>query len=105
VLASARNFKFCHVAGERFHCELWILNDRFEALPGGSMKAFLRWKGGELELESWQFEAIPANANLQGPALSAALPSMPEGLFRLELEVDGHGEWNSSYQFLHACAT
>lgn len=105
VLASARNFKFCFGAKEAFHCELWLLNDSLETLQNGGMKAFLRWKGGELELGSWHFESIPANANLQGPALSAALPSMPEGVFRLELEVDGHGEWNSSYQFLHACAT
>ncbi len=100
VLASARNYKFSWSRGEAFSTQLWLLNDRYESLNGGRMTASLVSGNNRLELGSWDFGSTGPNANLAGPVLKARLPSWNGEGFTLLLEVTGHPEYTSSYNFL-----
>ncbi len=100
VLASARNSKFAWTRGETFSTQLWMLNDRYQALEEGMIKATLLSGNKRLELGSWEFEGAGPNSNLMGPMMKVELPSWKTSGFTLLLEVVGHSEYNSSYTFL-----
>lgn len=101
VLASARLPKFSWASGEVFRAELWLLNDRAEAVPGGRLLAFLRHGRERLPVLAWVFPATAANINRSGPALRAELPAgWDAGEFSLELEVEGRPELASCYRLL-----
>ncbi len=84
VMASARFAKFLWSPDEILNCELWILNDSFEPIPSGTLTAHLEAEV-KIEIGSWQHPAVPANANLKGPALSADLSIFKNRLIRLIL--------------------
>ncbi len=100
VLASARNHKLQWKEGEEFTAEMWILNDHYGELQGGTVKARLVAGETVIALGEWQYAAAGPNENLQGPAFSTLLPALGPDRFTLELDVDGHPEYNSSYMFL-----
>jgi beta-mannosidase len=102
VLVSARNSKLVWRRGEVFSTQLWILNDLHEVLEGGVVKAILISGNKHLELDSWVYEGAAPNTNLEGPRLQMELPSWRSEGFTLLLEVEGHPEYNSSYDFLLA---
>ncbi len=105
VMASARNFKFSWQEGEDFRTELWMLNDRFQKVEAGVVRAKLISGGSCIELGSWSYECLAANSNQKGPFLRARLPALEADRFTLELEVDGSPAYNSSYTFLYRLAT
>ncbi len=102
VLASARNFKLTWSRGELFSTQLWMLNDLYESLERGVMKATLVSGKKYLELGSWEFGGAAPNTNLEGPVLKAELPPWKTGGFTLLLEVEGHPDYSSQYTFLLA---
>jgi len=100
VTASARNSKLQWVIGEEFTTQLWMLNDKHEALESGVMHVKLVAGGQSVDLSTWEFESAGANTNIQGPEVSGILPEWEKDRFSLILEVEGHPEYNSSYIFL-----
>ncbi len=100
VLASARNFKLTWKREEQFSTQLWMLNDLYQTVEQGVVKATLMSGKKILELGSWEFETVGTNANLEGPVLKAVLPQWKTDGFTLHLEVVGHPEYNSNYTFL-----
>jgi beta-mannosidase len=110
VMASARNVQLKWKEGELFRAQLWMLNDRYQEVAGGTVNARLvagkkagsgDTPGGEVfTLGSWQFPGCGPNMNLEGPELSLVLPRMEGDRFTLELEVEGHPEYSSFYTFL-----
>lgn len=100
VLASARNSKFKWEREEEFSTQLWMLNDRYESMGPGVVKAILMSGKKVLELGRWEFDGLVANSNLEGPVFKAKLPRWRSDGFILHLEVEGHPEYNSEYTFL-----
>jgi beta-mannosidase len=100
VLASARNYKLKWSRGEQFATQLWMLNDQYQTLQQGEVKASLMSGKKVIELGSWEFEKLEPNTNLEGPVLKRLLPQWRSDGFTLYLEVVGHPEYNSSYTFL-----
>ena len=100
VLASARNYKLTWRREEPFSTQLWILNDRYQTLESGVVKATLMAGKKVLDLGSWEFGRVESNSNLEGPVLKAILPRWKSDGFILHLEVLGHPEYRSEYMFL-----
>jgi len=100
VLASARNKKLQWAEGEEFSTQLWLLNDLYETLTAGVMHAKLVADGMAMDLASWDFGPAEANTNIQGPEVIGILPDWEVESFVLQLEVEGHPEYNSNYTFL-----
>ena len=101
VMASARNFKFSWKEGEEFRTELWMLNDRFQEVEAGVIRAKLISGDICIELGAWSYEYLAANSNQKGPLISTRLPALESDRFSLELEHEGNPEYNSSYTFLY----
>jgi hypothetical protein len=82
-----------------FTCELWILNDLYEDLPGGTVRAFLSCAGADEETEvfAWAYPGVPQNQNVQGPTMNCLLPNWDGNWFTLHLRVDGKEEMASRY--------
>ena len=97
TLASARIPKFGWQPGENFTAELWLLHDAFTNLPPLSIRALLRINHQVIDLADWNTGRIESQANLAGITVSAVLPSPGTGLFTLELHVDGHNDYSSTY--------
>jgi len=95
VLASARIPKFRWGKGEEFTAELWVLNDKYEEVPAGVMKVYLKFDGVEHEVFTWAYEGVEANKNLQGPSVSVKFPEFVGREIALVLKVDGC-EWMDS---------
>ncbi|MCF8225346.1 MAG: hypothetical protein K9J30_05665 [Bacteroidales bacterium] len=101
VLASARIKKFKWREGEIFDTEVFMLNDRFSALPGGKIKIKLVAGEEEAVLMTWNYGEVPANDNLAGPTARGKLPHWKTDRFKLVLEVKDHPEYNSEYLLLY----
>jgi len=100
VLASARNYQLKWKREEPFSTQLWILNDSYQAIESGVIKATL-FSGNKVKnLGTWEFGRVEANRNLEGPVLKTLLPRWDASGFVLLLEVEGHPEYNSSYSFV-----
>ena len=99
-MASARNYKLSWSREEQFSTQLWMLNDRYEHVEPGVLRATLMAGNKIMELGSWEFGIVKANTNLEGPVLKTVLPRWASGGFILHLEVVGHPEYSSEYTFL-----
>ncbi len=102
VLASARIKKFLWKAGEAFDPELWLLNDSPNPQPASVLVATFHGKGPggkdiSQTLMRFEFPALPANANHQGPKLHAILPPFDSDRFELRLTLEGRPECASRY--------
>ncbi|WP_256760494.1 glycoside hydrolase family 2 protein [Cohnella sp. WQ 127256] len=99
VLASARIEKFAWTEGEMFAPELWVLNDCYEDLLGGTVEAVLNFGPGEDEvpLLEWNFAALEPNANRCGPIVRYVLPHRTAEYMTLKLRIRGREEWDSLY--------
>jgi beta-mannosidase len=100
ILASARIPKFRWKTGEVFTVQLFILNDKYEALAGGKMRVYLKSENEKTEIGNWNFPSGKANENIAGPAVEAVVPDYQKGELTLMLEVEGRPEWNSEYVLL-----
>ncbi len=100
VLASARNYKLTWKRQELFSTQLWILNDRYQTLEPGVVKATLLAGKKAHDLGSWEFGTVEANSNQEGPVLKTILPNWKSDGFTLHLEVAGHPEYSSEYSFI-----
>ncbi|THF76679.1 glycoside hydrolase family 2 protein [Cohnella fermenti] len=101
VLASARIPRFDWREGEWFEPELWLLNDSTNALPPGSIEAWLRLPDGTRRLlMRWEHEGAGAGENSRGPTARFRMPAIGSGRMQLQLEATGHPEWNSLYTLL-----
>jgi beta-mannosidase len=100
VLASARNFKLSWEKEEQFSTQIWMLNDLYQKIEQGVLTASLVAGKKKMELGTWEFGALKANTNMEGPVLKAQLPRWKADRFTLHLEVEGHPEYNSDYTFL-----
>jgi len=102
VLASARIKKLKWHEGESFETDLYMLNDRYSAIPPGRVRVKLvAGENSELVLLNWDHRDLNPNENLAGPTARGILPKWNTDRFRLVLEVDGHPEYNSEYTLLY----
>lgn len=101
VLASARVPKFAWLEGEWLEGELWMLNDSFQAVPGGRMEVSLLISGERHLLLMWEFGELPPQKNRRGPTARFLLPPEPKQLMKLELTVQNLPACNSEYTLLH----
>ncbi len=104
VLASAVIAKFAWKEGEAFAPELWILNDSYDILPGGTVEASLSFgtEEDEVLLLEWNFATLEPNENHCGPTLHYVLPSRNAEFITLKLRVRGKEEWDSLYRLKFA---
>ncbi|MFA5263600.1 MAG: hypothetical protein WC378_07210 [Opitutaceae bacterium] len=98
VLASARLRKFQWSAGEAFDPELWILNDRQEALPAGVLELWIEAGESRIQLLRWDYPPAEAARNIQGPRAHLLLPEMAADHFELVLNAQNMPEMNSRYR-------
>jgi beta-mannosidase len=95
TIFSARIKKFSWKEGEMLEAEIWLLNDRPEAVKG-KVKISLKLGDQTTDLLEWSAEA-DANRNTAGPTVRFILPHADTDRFTLLLEAeDGR---SSSYCF------
>jgi beta-mannosidase len=100
LLASSTIQKFVWKPGEPFITRVWILNDSPHKVKSGRLKITLTHGAEKQVLGYWDFDEAEPNENLKGPEFVALVPDWAEGLFKLELEVEGREELNSAYTLL-----
>lgn len=100
VMASARNLKFKWRRGEEFSTQIWMLNDQFQTVNQGVVRATLISGKKVIDLGEWEFKKVGSNSNVEGPVLNTILPNWESDGFTLYLDVIGHPEYNSNYTFL-----
>jgi beta-mannosidase len=77
-LISARIPKFAWRSGETFAVDLWLLNDGNDAAEAGQADVWLEFAGSRHFVMNWQYKAVPANMNLEGPTVRFKLPETIE---------------------------
>jgi beta-mannosidase len=97
LLASARIPRFGWKAGDNFSTEIWMLNDLPVEVQPGKVTVSLACGNAKIRIMEWQYMAMKAGVNNQGPTVRYTLPSWKEDRFRLILEVENHPELNSEY--------
>ena len=100
VLASLRFPKFVWKEGEDFSCDLFMLNDTYDALPNEKVTVVMQYDGTEKELTSWNCPGAEGFKNIQGPTVKATIPRMKTNLFSIQIRVEGKPEYNSTYMLL-----
>lgn len=100
-LASAKIVKFKWKEGEEFTSEIWLLNDLPKEVDAGKVHIKLKAGDNEVDLLSWNFDALEANTNHAGPTVRTILPSWKTDRFELLVEVEGHPEYNSAYTMIY----
>jgi beta-mannosidase len=100
VLASSTLRKFVWKPGEPFVTRVWILNDSPDKVKNGRLKVMLSQGNDKTEVGIWDFGEVKPNENLKGPEFVVFVPAWAQGLFKLELEVEGREELNSAYTLL-----
>ena len=95
TLFSARISKFTWKAGETFSADLWLLNDRPEAVSG-CVRATLTVGEERIDLIEWNAKA-DANRNTEGPTVRAVLPNVAAD--RLVLTLSAEDGTDSTYVF------
>lgn len=101
-MASAKISKFKWSEGEPFTTEVWLLNDRFEKMPAGTVIVKLVAGNAAIEIGRWNYSGVPVNANLTGPTTAPfRLPAWDADRFKLVVEVAGKPEFNSEYTLLY----
>lgn len=97
VCLSARFQKFLWREGEIFSCEIFLLNDSYENLPGSSVRVTLKLGAFECALLDWNHAAPEPNRNLQGPTARIRLPRQNADRMTIRLEDAAHPERDSQY--------
>lgn len=95
-LFSARIPKFDWKSGEKFQAEIWLLNDKPEAITA-SVEVFLKVGTKEIPLLSWKNATAPAGENTQGAKVCCVLPDEEAESMTLVLRSDD-SELDSEYR-------
>jgi beta-mannosidase len=101
VLASIRVPKFQWKADEDFVCDVFLLNDSYEAIEKAAITVSLQYDGKEENLLRWDFDGTEAFRNKQGPTVHFRLPQMKTKLFSVVVRVEGKSEYNSVYTYVY----
>jgi beta-mannosidase len=96
-LASARVAKFQWTPGERFTAQLFVCNDRFTALPPGTVTLRLRSGDWQQACEPWSHARVAGNTTLAGPTCTIDLPTTLGSDLVVELE-SGSGGYSNAYR-------
>ena len=110
VLISARIPKFVWYGGETFYVDLWLLADGNETVAAGITEVSVEINGVSYPMQSWNYNGVPANVNLEGPTVRLRLPyhvddsterrDCKSGFYEMKLVIDA-GELSSSYRLLY----
>ena len=92
VIGTARMFRFDYKRGERFTCELWLLNDMPQPVKEAevSIKAVIPLQSGEvaeIPFGSSRFENVEALQNANGGTFGFDMPADAAG-YRFEILVE-----------------
>lgn len=100
ILVSAAFERFVWEEGMVFECDLWILNDSYQARKPIDIDVYL--EGDEKrKIGQWQSPTIPTNTNVAGPTLRVDLPHWKCKLLKVCCEVQDFPEWNSEYTLVY----
>ncbi|GHT18792.1 beta-mannosidase [Planctomycetales bacterium] len=102
VLASIRVPKFQWKEGDDFACDLFLLNDSYDAIEKAAVTISLQYDGKEETLSRWDFNGTEAFQNKQGPTAHFRIPQMKTNLFSVAVKVEGKSEFNSIYTFVYS---
>ena len=98
ICASARLSKFLWEEGETFFCELFLLNDKYDAVSAGTLQAILLAPNGEKTvLLTWEYPTPTPYQNIAGPTARIVLPRWETDRFTLIIEDIRHPERSSQY--------
>ncbi len=101
VLSSLKVSKFLWSEGDEFSGELFILNDTYNSIPAGKLKVTMIYDGGKkISIAEWDYGKCKPFENQRGPIVSVKLPALKKGLFKIEIDVIGNSNLNSTYTFL-----
>ena len=94
--------KFNWKEGEVFSAQVWMLNDLPETLEAGVFIVTL--VAGDVRNANCVMGIWTGQPKYQseGPVVKGILPHWKTDRFTLELEVEGHPEYNSTYTFLYS---
>jgi beta-mannosidase len=104
VSASIRAPKFLWDARDEFSCELFMLNDTYEALKAGRIKLSLVYDNKKIQVLEWDFAGSGEFENSKGPVARVKLPAMKNNLFVIKVEAENNPKYNSEYVFLYKSA-
>ncbi len=100
TLASIRTKKNRFLTGERATAELFMLNDAGEDLPALKVSAYIV-KGDERKLlATYVTEPTAPRSNKKFAEFEFSVTDELDQVFNLTLEVEGHPEMSSHYQFI-----
>jgi beta-mannosidase len=102
VLASIRVPKFQWREGDEFACDLFLLNDLYDAIEKAVISVVLQYDGKEETLVRWDFDGTEAFKNKQVPTTYFRIPPMKTNLFTVSVRVEGKSEYNSVYVLPYA---
>ncbi|MBK1879094.1 hypothetical protein [Pelagicoccus mobilis] len=97
-LLSARLPQFMWHSSDYFELELWVLNDRYEAMPEDEVSAYLKLGDERVDLGVWNHEGVDENKNLKGPVLKIRLPESDSDVMEVCLESKANPLLNSVYR-------
>ncbi len=86
--------------GETFTAEVWMLNDSINTLPAGNVKVFYQLGGEEVEWGTLRFAELAEQTNKLCGSIMFPIPTGYAGKIKVRLEVEGHPEMNSDYEYL-----
>lgn len=100
--ASATITKFKWSERDEFTTQIWLLNDLPKSVPGGQIVVKLVAGDKTAELLRWEYPAIAANTNMEGPlTMPLKLPPWDTKRLKLIVEVEGKPEYSSDYTLLY----
>ena len=102
TIFSARIKKFSWKEGEMLEAEIWLLNDRPEAVKG-KVKISLKLGDTTTDLLEWSAEA-DANRNTAGPTVRFILPHADTDRFTLLLEAEDGRSSSDCFHYRPASA-
>lgn len=103
TLASARLFHYQYKANETFEFEMFLLNDSFETVKDGTIKAVVEINGINYDVLTWDYKNVQNNENIKGPIGRFIMPDVDvDGIiqFKLKLicdDVSLNSEYTLSY--------
>ncbi len=97
-LLSARLPRFMWHSSDYFELELWVLNDRYQAMPADEVIAYLKLGDERVDLGVWSHDGVEENKNLKGPEMKIRLPESDSDAMEVCLESKKNSSLNSTYR-------
>jgi len=104
AMASARFARIDWAPGTLFQCQLWMLNDRLEAVESGTMQVYIRCGSRRRRIGRWEFPKLAPGIHIRGPKLEIRLPEQIPPRFKLQLCVDQQPRLDSEYVLLKSAS-